>query len=86
MNETVAHVREHVGTLRWKESSILFIKFYKTNVPDIVKVHGCLGAAYYIDENKTKEEAKKYWKEKVEKGWHKCGNNEAPQRNWWFWN
>jgi len=76
--------QKHMGTLRYN-ISILFIKFYSMNAGSI-GIHGCLGATSYIDKVLTKDDAKKYWKKKVSEGWHKCDNNGAPIRDWWFWN
>jgi len=71
-------------TLRLQNSSCSFIKFYMLS-KDQVRVHGCWGASQYVDKKMDTEKAREYWEKKIAAGWHKCNNNLAPDRDWWFW-
>lgn len=70
--------------LRYGTSTILYVKFYDRG-KDCVHVHGCLGAAEYVDKDMTREEARSYWSGLSKDGWVKVNPKTAP-RDWWFWN
>lgn len=77
--------KPHTGNfaLQWKESTILYLKFSVRG--DTVQVHGCLGAAEYINKEMTRQEARDYWKKMTDEGWHEVPYKSCP-RDWWFWN
>jgi len=71
-------------TLRYCESSVLFIKF--TVLGDTVHLHGPIGAVTYIDREMPLQEAREYWQELVANNWRRCKNSDAPHGRFWFWN
>lgn len=71
-------------TLQFRTSSVLFLKF--TVHGDSVHIHGPIGAVTYIDRTMPINEAREYWRELVETGWHRCKNSDAPAGTFWFFN
>ena len=70
-------MEKKVYWLQYKESCIAYLSFEEIQ-HNMIQVKGPLGAASYIDEKMSREEARLYWKNRVADGYRVISPDQAP--------
>ncbi len=71
--------------LRYKQSSVGYMKFRPAKDGKTVFIHGARGCSEYYNNDLPVEEARSLWRELVDAGYHQVDPKTAP-RDWWFRN